>query len=82
MVVAVEVSNGGSDVEWGERGDEVVRAYGLLDDVVRRRWNMESGMQDSRPQEGSREALADQWNFIVCACAFERVCVCVGMCVK
>ena len=39
-------------------------------------------MQDSRPQEGSREALADQWNFIVCACAFERESVCVGMCVK
>ena len=64
-MVAIEVSNSGSDVELQESGDEVVLAYGLLDDVVRRRWNMESGMQHNRPQEGSREALADRLNFIV-----------------
>ena len=74
-MVAAEVSNGGSDVEWG---DEEVRAYGFLDDFVRRRWNMESGMQDNRPQEGSREALADHLNFIVCMCACVYVCVSVG----
>ena len=70
-MVAVEVFNSGRDVQLAERGDEAVRAYGLLDDDVRRRWNMESEMQHNRPQEGSREALADRLNFIVC------VCVCV-----
>ena len=65
---AVEVFNSRSDVELGESGDEAVRAYGLLDDDVRRRWNIESGMQHNRPQEGSREALTDRSNFIVCVC--------------
>ena len=35
-MVAVEVSNGGSDVEWGDSGDEVDGAYGFSDDVARR----------------------------------------------
>ena len=34
-------------------------------------------MQDSRPQEGGGEALADHLNFIVCMCACACVCVCV-----
>ena len=62
-------------------GDEVVRAYGFLDDFVRRRWNMQSGMQDSWPQEGSREALADHLNFIVCLCLCLCACECVSVCV-
>ena len=71
-MVAVEVSNRGSDVALGESGNEALRAYGLLDDDVRRRWNMESEMQHNRPQEGSREALPDRLNFIVCVFVYVK----------
>ena len=53
-MVAAEVSNGGSDVEWGDSGDEVEEAYRFSDDV--------------RPPEGGREAMAGLLYFVVCMC--------------
>ena len=71
-MVAAEVSNGGSDVEWGDSGDEVDGAYGFSDDAVRRGWNMESGVRDGRPPEGSKEAMAGLLYFVVCVCGVNR----------
>ena len=68
-MVAAEVSNGRSDVEWGDNGDEVDGAYGFSDDV-RRGYDMQSGVRDGRPLEGSTEAMAGLLYVVVCVCVW------------
>ena len=64
-MVAAEVSNGESDVEWGDSGDEVDGAYVFPDDV--------------RPLDGSTEAMTGLLYFVVSVylCVYVCVCVCV-----